>query len=98
MQSLGQTVPVGLVAKQTVHDDERRWSLATVCRRLVRRVRHFDRPRRVAQQPPKVRQRVTFLEETRKRRFELDHRVSGGEEGQRVTLHSSARLRTGTSL
>lgn len=52
VQRFGQTVPVGLAAEQAVHDDQRRL-LADVGRRLVGRVRHFDRFRFAAgAQPP----------------------------------------------
>jgi len=34
VQGFGQTVPVGLAAKQTMHDDDRRF-LSAVCGRLV---------------------------------------------------------------
>lgn len=40
VQGPRQTVPVGFAAKQTVHDDDRRF-LRTVGRSLVQRVRHF---------------------------------------------------------
>jgi len=51
VEGFGQTVPIGLAAEQTVHDDDRRfWS--TVGGRLVRGVRHLDGFQFGAQRPP----------------------------------------------
>lgn len=68
VEGFGQTVPVGLAAEQTVHDDDR-WFPSTVGGRLVRCVRHFDGFQFGAQRPPGLLQQARHGQ----KRFGVDH-------------------------
>jgi hypothetical protein len=64
VEGFGQTIPIGLAAKQTMHDDDRRF-LSTICSRLVRRKRHFDGFQFGAQRPATFRSRSALLKQAR---------------------------------